>query len=449
MTLPCAARISIPFRCTYVLNFGCFWRPNDATTSPSLGQLSWPFKRATPSPADRGRSEAAARRREFPEEPLDAQRGLFQLANGPFIDSLLAPYPRQEPVLLGTLFSNRRQLGGGRPMESLELPADLQQIRLRRCEPRVIDARALEQLVFPPRDPTQRRGPGQQVIVPARRKQKLQLPVRPLLVHHPQPAADRALPLGDLLPETLERGVRVRDFTVLLPELGVHRGQVLAPKPDPVVRLLDLLQHRGFFALGFLRFLFLLFDLPFQFFQRLALFLDLLGERLIAFGRRSQHRHVRREHSQHGQRRDPHQLLVPRSWSKETTLPRHPSMIPSSRNATVTRSGKNTSPRPMPQKVSLRASLASATPNRLRKRTSEHSAPAPPNSAPSSTNGVLMKAVVAPISFMISISSRRACSVNRIVLARIVTMDAASTAPMPRPRTFKDRSATATFSIQS
>src|SRR5437899_1051072 len=159
MTLPCAARISIPFRCTYVLNFGCFWRPNDATTSPSLGQLSWPFKRATPSPADRGRSEA---------------------------------------------------------------------------------------------------------------------PVRPLLVHHPQPAADRALPLGDLLPETLERGVRVRDFTVLLPELGVHRGQVLAPKPDPVVRLLDLLQHRGFFALGFLRFLFLLLDLPFQFFQRLALFLDLV-----------------------------------------------------------------------------------------------------------------------------------------------------------------------------
>src|SRR5438445_6251400 len=297
-------------------------------------------------------------------------------------------------------------------MVSLELPTDLQQIRLRRCEPRVIDARALEQLVFPSRDPTQRRGPGQQVIVPARRQQKLQLPVRSPLVHDPQPAADRILPLGDLLPETLERGIRVRDFTVLLPELGVHRSQVLAPKLDPVVRLLDLLQHRRFFALGLLRFLFLFLDLPFQFFQRLALLLDLLGERLIAFRRRSEQGHARREHSQHGQRRDPHQLLATRSWSKETTLPRHPSMIPSSRNATVTRSGKNTSPCPMPQKVPLRASLASAIPNRVRKRTSEQSAPVPPNNAPSSTNGVLMKAVVAPISFMISISSRRACSVR-------------------------------------
>src|SRR5206468_856785 len=197
------------------------------------------------------------------------------------------------------------------------------------------------------------------------------------------------------------------------------------------------------------RFLFLFLDLPFQFFQRLALLLDLLGKRLIAVGRRSEQGHARREHSQHGQRHDSHQLLATRSWSKETTLPRHPSMIPSSRNATVTRSGKNTSPCPMPQKVPLRASLASAIPNRVRKRTSEQSAPVPPNSAPSSTNGVLMKAVVAPISFMISISSRRVCSVSRIVLARIVTMDAASTVPMPRPTTFKDRSATAKFSIQS
>src|SRR5436309_2954853 len=145
MTLPCAALISIPFRCTYVLNFGCFWRPNNATTSPSLGQLSRPLKRPSPAPAGWARTEAAARR---------------------------------------------------------------------------------------------------------------------LRAHRAQPAGGRILALGDPLPETLERGGRVRDFAVFRSEVGVHGNQVLAAKLDPVVRLLDLLQHRGFFTLGLLRFPFLVLDFP-------------------------------------------------------------------------------------------------------------------------------------------------------------------------------------------
>src|SRR2546422_1611166 len=101
--------------------------------------------------ANRGGRSVA--RLESTEEALDALRGLLQLTDGPFVDDLLAPYPRQEPVLLGSLFSKGRQRGGDLPLVSPEFPPDLQQMRLRRLEPRVIDAMALEQLVLPSRDP--------------------------------------------------------------------------------------------------------------------------------------------------------------------------------------------------------------------------------------------------------------------------------------------------------
>ena len=62
--------------------------------------------------------------------------------------------------------------------------------------------------------------------------------VLPFFVHHPQPAADRPFPLRDPFPEAPERGIRIRDFTVLLPQLPVHLSETLAAELDAVVRLI-------------------------------------------------------------------------------------------------------------------------------------------------------------------------------------------------------------------